>query len=373
MDKTEREELSRVLEVHGERYPLMRPCDAVKLIYQNEFGGGHMIADPNASLERLRAEHACAERDVSAPLTEELGNGVVRVLLPALDTRRYPLEKLNRVFVRSALLHTGTRASFREKAELLRQLTRRGTFGFSPGELEAYLEPYFSSGCPPVSHSPEYRRAYRPAYRVVLRSLFQQEPLTGLTADDIAAAVLQMAGQLQTGRRPFLAAIDGRCASGKTTLAARMRNLAGCGVIHMDQFFLRPEQRTLKRYDTPGENIDHERFLAEVLLPLREGRAAVYRPFNCQSQRLEEPITQEPTPLVVVEGSYSCHPKLWDSYDLRIFLSVDPEEQMRRIKARNGAEYAAVFRDKWIPLEERYFSTCRIAQKCDYVLEIEKR
>lgn len=368
MDKQEQEELSRVLALHAKRYPLMRPCDAVKLIYQNEFGGGHMIADPNASLERLRAEYGRMARDPSAPRLEEIGNGVVRVMLPALEDRDGALEELNRVFVHSARRRTGTSAAFREKLELLRALTRRGAFGFSGAELEAYLEPYIKSGCPPASHSPEYRQAYRPAYRVVLRDLLPM--LTagaggGAGTERIAAAILERAKRLPQDRRPILIAIDGRCASGKTTLAARLRGLSGCGVVHMDDFFLRPEQRTRERYDTPGGNVDHERFLAEVLLPLREGRSAEYRPFNCRTQRLEAPIVQAPAPLVVAEGSYACHPKLWNCYDLRVFLTVNPEEQMRRISARNGTEYAAIFRDKWIPLEEQYFAAYQIERRCD--------
>ena len=52
----------------------------------------------------------------------------------------------------------------------------------------------------------------------------------------------------------------------------------------MDHFFLRPEQRTPERLRTPGENVDHERFLEEVLCPLRAGRVFWYRPFDCSVQ-----------------------------------------------------------------------------------------
>ena len=38
-------------------------------------------------------------------------------------------------------------------------------------------------------------------------------------------------------------AIDGRCGAGKSTLAARLAELCGGNVFHMDDFFLRPEQR----------------------------------------------------------------------------------------------------------------------------------
>ena len=45
-----------------------------------------------------------------------------------------------------------------------------------------------------------------------------------------------------------LVAIEGRCASGKSTLAAQLSEHYNCPLIHMDEFFLRPEQRTPSRY-----------------------------------------------------------------------------------------------------------------------------
>ena len=44
----------------------------------------------------------------------------------------------------------------------------------------------------------------------------------------------------------ILVAIDGKCTSGKTTLASKLAELYDCNVFHMDDFFLRPEQRTWK-------------------------------------------------------------------------------------------------------------------------------
>ena len=42
-------------------------------------------------------------------------------------------------------------------------------FRFSKEALQTYLAAYREAGCPLVSHSETYRRAYRPAYRVVLQ------------------------------------------------------------------------------------------------------------------------------------------------------------------------------------------------------------
>lgn len=169
--------------------------------------------------------------------------------------------------------------------------------------------------------------------------------------------------ELSAARERVLVAIDGRCAAGKTTLAAQLQKELPCSVFHMDDFFLRPEQRTEERYREAGGNVDYERFLAEVLQPLRAGEPVAYRPFDCHLQRLREPVFVAPAPVAVIEGTYSCHPALRENYDLCLFLSVSPEEQRRRLLLRDPA-HADSFFEKWIPLEERYFSHLRIAAQC---------
>lgn len=250
-----------------------------------------------------------------------------------------------------------------ENLETLKALARNGAFGFSVRALEDYLEGYLPAGCPPVSHSEAYREAYAPAYRVVRRDCLSHAP----AGEGLGILREVLGGRLAQGGRTVVA-IDGRCASGKTTLAAALAAEHGGAVIHMDDFFLRPEQRTAARYQEPGGNVDRERFLEEVLLPLRRGERVAYRPFDCGTQRLAPPRVVEDRPLVVVEGSYSCHPELADHYDLRVFLTVGPEEQMARIVAREGTAYARTFREKWIPLEERYFSHLHPERRCELCL-----
>ncbi len=183
------------------------------------------------------------------------------------------------------------------------------------------------------------------------------------------AAIPLILRDVEAREGPVIIALDGRCAAGKTTLARELRRDYGWSVVPMDHFFLRPEQRTQARLEQPGGNVDHERFLVEVLRPIRAGQPAEYRPYNCHSGDFDAPVRVEPAPVVLVEGSYSCHPDLWDCYDLRLFLTVDPQEQRRRLLAREGAEKAQVFARRWIPLEERYFAAFDVAGRCDYCLE----
>lgn len=169
----------------------------------------------------------------------------------------------------------------------------------------------------------------------------------------------------------IIVAIDGRCAAGKTTLARELEEHFLCNVIHMDEFFLRPEQRTAARLAQAGGNVDYERFQGDVLQPLKVGLPFAYRPFDCHTMTLQEAIPVVPTELTIVEGSYSCHPHLWSHYDLHIFLDIDPDLQRRRIAARNGTEGAVVFATRWIPMEEAYFDAFDLRRRCKLYLKAE--
>ena len=335
----------------------MEPCDAVKLIFQNEYGGEHLICEPNATLAWLRAERAATPDDPEAAPVEEIGNGMVRVTLGAVEFTDRALRELNRDFFRSALIHVGRRKNFLGKLDVLRRLTEERAVAFGGEELETYLAQYISMGCCPLSHSPTYRAAYRPAYRVVKRSASQ-------------VVLFRDLEQLRDRGERALVAIDGRCGAGKSTLAARLEWELGLPVVHMDHFFLPLEKRTRARLSKPGGNIDHERFLQEVLEPLAAGKAPAYRPYSCRTGKFGEPIPIKSSPVVIVEGTYACHPALWDSYDRRVFLTADPEVQLRRLEGRDGRSQLEVYREKWIPMEERYFSTFRIEDRCDYQLEL---
>ena len=174
--ETKERELRQVLADHAKRYPLMEPCDAVKLIFQNEFGCEHLLSQPDAALTRLRAEWASTRYDPGVPLVEDIGNGMARVSLAAMRLTDDALRALGRDFVRSAQTRMGCQETFLSKLDALRTLTDEKVFSFTRRELEVYLELYLGADGGPVSHSAAYRAAYHPAYRVVNRSLSLSAP-----------------------------------------------------------------------------------------------------------------------------------------------------------------------------------------------------
>ena len=164
-------------------------------------------------------------------------------------------------------------------------------------------------------------------------------------------------------------AIDGSCTAGKTTLAGHLATKYDCNLIHMDDFFLRPEQRTSQRFQEIGGNVDYERFQAEVLEQLRQGKAFAYRPYDCSTGTLKAPVEVQPRQLTIVEGTYSQHPYFEDAYDLRIFLQVSEELRRERILKRPAFLHKRFF-EEWIPMEQQYFNTFSIGEKSDLALDL---
>lgn len=168
----------------------------------------------------------------------------------------------------------------------------------------------------------------------------------------------------------FIVAIEGRCASGKTTLTEKLREYLCCNVVHADDFFLQSFQRTEERLSQPGGNLDRERLLDEVILPISQQKDFFYRPFDCKTMSIKEGKKIPFKQITVIEGAYTCHPELEKYYGLKLFADVDKNTQKDRILKRNGDEKLKIFLDKWIPMEEKYFLCYDIYSKADIIISL---
>ena len=160
-------------------------------------------------------------------------------------------------------------------------------------------------------------------------------------------------------------AIEGRCASGKTTLAMRLRETTGCCIVCIDHFFLPPHMKTAERMAEIGGNIDYDRFAQEVLRPISNGADFSYRPYNCKTDQFDKPIHISIKPAIIIEGVYSLHPKFSNYYDFSVFLDIDKDEQLRRLAKRNP-DILHMFEERWIPMEEDYFAHFNIEKTAKY-------
>lgn len=184
--------------------------------------------------------------------------------------------------------------------------------------------------------------------------------------ENVIAEIRERITALLREKKQILVAIDGSCTAGKSTLADALAREYDCNLFHVDDFFLRPEQRTPERRAEAGGNVDYERFYEEVLLPLKQGVAFTYRPYDCSTGKLKEEVPVMPKRINVVEGSYSCHPYFRDPYDLKIFLDVCPEVRAKRILQRPQFLQKRFF-EEWIPMEQQYFEEFSIREQADLV------
>jgi len=338
-------------------HPSMEPKDAVKLCYQASFGAEHLLEDVHAAKEYLSEEFASVPVGGGC-LVEPISQAVCRVNLSPWKKRGLPEAWLFEMFVLSASVKNTqeSQAGVEEALRTARVLARDGKLPFSLEEWDRFMARYRAEGMGPVHHSEAYRQAEEPAYRIVSSHLTRLLPL------------LERVAALMDKGRPCIIAIDGRAASGKTTMAAQLERILGAGVVHMDDFFLPQALRTQERLSQPGGNVHYERFLREVLPHLASGAAFSYQRFDCARMELGENRDVGQSNCRIIEGAYSCHPALGGYMDLRVFSGIDREEQMGRIRHREGDEGLAQFVSRWIPLEENYLAACGIEAAADIIL-----
>ena len=190
------------------------------------------------------------------------------------------------------------------------------------------------------------------------------------TDEDELLPLFHKIDDLRQSKKRIIVAIDGNSTAGKSSLAALLKSVYSCNVFSMDDFFLRPIQRTPDRLSEPGGNIDYERFKVEIIDALISGEPFSYRPYNCQTMELSEPVPVNPNSLNIVEGAYSLHPYLIGAYDIKVFMSIGEAEQKRRLSERSADLYDR-FIHEWIPMENKYFSYFNVSDTCDIVFKME--
>jgi len=345
----------QLLKKHFEETPRMEMQDAVKLAYQSAFGCGHLLPAQEVCARMIQNEiDAVPEADV--PVCVPIGNGLCRLNLASAPVRALGAEMIARMMLATdevVRARTDNQERFDEAVQMAEELARHGEAPFSAQRMQAYLESYRAQGCPVVSHTPAYREAYHPAYRVVL--------------SDLALLVQVLLEE------PSLIVIDGPCGSGKSTLAGLLARLYQTAPVPMDDFFLPFEMRTPERLLQPGGNVHYERFAKEVLERLEPGKPVCWNRFNCSDGTLN-PREIPAADVIVIEGSYSHHPalreKLIQRNALLVYLSIDGDEQLRRIEKRDpGLRH--MFETRWIPLEKNYFEAYDIQGTADLVIESE--
>ncbi len=175
LDPVERQAFQRLLLQNYQRYPKSRAEDFYKIIFQSVFGIVHLIGNEASAREDLDHEmFALGPPKSNEPLLEPLDprGRMVRVNLRPFMAENLSRDALIRVMMETAATVHGDSTLFWGRWEAFRDLIDRKEIDIPMEDFKAVDKFAKERNYPPIHHSDEYRGAYKPAYRVVLRNLF---------------------------------------------------------------------------------------------------------------------------------------------------------------------------------------------------------
>jgi uridine kinase len=174
-----------------------------------------------------------------------------------------------------------------------------------------------------------------------------------------AQAVAEVAARLSGLSGTRWVGVDGRGASGKTTLAYRIAvALPGAQVISVDDF-ARPHIR----------GWELARFLRQVRDPLLAGRAARYQRWDFAADLGADWVDVQPGRPVVVEGVSATDVRLGLPWDVTLWVDAPIDVRQRRALARDGEAMRERWLTDWIPSEEDYVRRQQPQQRADLVVD----
>jgi hypothetical protein len=163
-----------LLKKHLNRRTLMQPRDVFKLLYQGILGPEHLVDSPSAFADYLQAEYEALAPDLDDPLLEAIHphQNMLRINLKPFKAAGLDLNLLLDACLQTASRPWGTPQVLRSLWESFASLYRQRPFAaFTGSEITDFTTWLASHDYSPVHHSPTYRQAYLPAYRLVASDL----------------------------------------------------------------------------------------------------------------------------------------------------------------------------------------------------------
>ncbi len=339
----------------------IQPQDIVKLCYQATFGAEHLLLHRDRAFDYFIKEYDKTPPN-SYPIFEPICDSYARCNFAAWKQIGLPAEWLFEMFYHTASEKgLGTEELFWNYISIAESLLAENIFSFSKEEWKYYIIHYKTHAVTAVHHSEHYRENEHPAYRLINIKYTKLLPI-------LKKLTLMNHDSLSACSKANVIAIDGRAGAGKSTIAELLSHTLCAPVIQMDDFFLPPALRTDSRLNESGGNVHYERFCEEVIPFLKKNVPFSYRCFDCHIMDYNGEKNVLTNQWYIVEGSYSMHPAFGNYMDFSIFCDISPQEQLNRIRLRNGEKMLKRFVDTWIPMEEYYFEKENIRKRCDIVI-----
>ena len=157
-------------------YPESTLQDIYKTFYQEHFGPGHIISD-TASARRYLMRELSEVGKTQSPYFEPTGSqgDYVRVYLSAVSDSLITAEQLLDALIRSANSWQEPSVNWMEKWGTIVSVIQANKMEIEGFEADLPLLNEAARNNQAVHHSRRYNEVYHPHYRIVERSIFEQE------------------------------------------------------------------------------------------------------------------------------------------------------------------------------------------------------
>lgn len=332
------------------KYPFIENMDIYKMIYQTVYLSGHLLSSnvyqylqkeiQDISINNLRS---------NCDLYEYISNEVVRInLVPYLNyinkskkKELIDLTDLNNKFIESSKIKIDK--DINEEIKIIKDAN------IVENKVVCKLNDMNSVRNILPVHSNIYKNHYQTHYRIIHSSLL-----------DVDIRVNKLNDFINSLSDKSIIAVEGRCASGKTTITNQLESInKSVTVIHADDFFS----------PNKSDRLDFNRLikLIETIKKEKENKVIEYEVYDCKTKSYyNKNLTIKK--YIIIEGVYSFDERLREYYDKMIFFIVDKQTQKNRLEQRCNKELLEKFNCIWIPREEDYYNKYDFILKADSLI-----
>lgn len=340
--------MDNYLEYYYKKYPKSELIDFLKLTYQATFGTGHNMDTPSVSLLKLKEEIANLKPvDFYEDLYDYISFDYARINLRVYKMYNLNVNLLNESYLNTSYMFVDNNKTFTNEVDILNSfLTSKS---FDTEKLYDYFEQIEDSEFTNLPHSDVYIDNYQPSYVVIHQKYLSEE-----------LKYYQIRHYLESFKKDKLRffAVEGKSASGKSTIANLLKKEQDITLVHMDDFFDHHNEEI---------GINSERIVKEIITSAVFGNPLKYNKYDCTSKTYTDELIPKVTSTILFEGVYSANPILRDFLSGIIYIHINDDIQQDRLMRRNRFLYNR-FVNEWIPREKRYFEKYNIIANADIIV-----
>lgn len=177
---------------------------------------------------------------------------------------------------------------------------------------------------------------------------------------------VQLANILSNIYKPTVVALEGNICSGKSTYSKLLADSIDATVLSVDDFYLPHYKRTEEQMSKAGGNIDFDS-LSKAIRDLINIKSATFSKYDCHKLTSTDVTLLLKGNILIVEGVYSAHPQLAKLIDIIVYMPINKQTQMQRLRLRN-LDNIDDYINFWLLREDEYYFSINIEQLAHYII-----